>query len=93
MDTTMLKRRQRKPTVGDNETFVTLVVAAREDPELSRGLSAILSLPTFQRRSLLNSMIQEMTLRSEQAELIAAVSGLLDDDVAATVAELLRGDP
>ena len=89
----MLKRRRSKPTVGDNEVFVTLVSAAREDRELLRTLSTVLSLPTFQRYSLLSSMIQEMVLRSEEADLIAAVSALLDDDVAAKVAELIKGSP
>ena len=72
--------------------LVTLVAAAREDRELSRRLSAILRLPSFQRQSLLNSMIQEMTLQSEGADLIAAVSMLLDDAVAAKAAELIEGD-
>ena len=89
----MLGRRRSEPTVGDNQAFVTLVAAARKDRELSRSLSAILSLPSFQRQSLLNSMIQEMLLRSEPADLIAAVSALLDDDVAAKVAELIEGPP
>ena len=72
--------------------LVTLVAAAREDRELSRRLSAILRLPSFQRQSLLNSMIQEMTLQSEGGDLIAAVSMLLDDAVAAKAAELIEGD-
>src|SRR4030095_6813462 len=91
-ETTMLRRRRSKPTVGDNPAFVTLVAAARKDRELSRSLSAILSLPSLQRHSLPNSMIQEMILRSEQPDLIAAVSALLDDGVAAKAAELLEGD-
>lgn len=39
-----------------------------------------------------NSMIQEMILRSERADLIAAVSALLDDGVAAKAAELIDDD-
>ena len=88
----MLRRRASKPTVADNEEFVTLVSAVREDRELSRSVSAILHLPSFQRQSLLNSMIQEMMLKSEKPDLIAAVSALLDDAVAARVAELIEGD-
>ena len=91
-ETKMIGRRRSKPTMGDNQAFVTLVTAAREDRDLSRSLSAILSLPSFQRQSLLNSMIQEMMLRSEQPNLIAAVSALLDDAVAAKAAELIAGD-
>ena len=90
--TTMAKRGNSKPTVGDNHTFLTLLVAAREDPELSRTLLAVLSLPSFQRKSLLNSIIQEMTLRSEEADLIAAVAALRDDGVAAKAAEVLGKD-
>ena len=88
----MLKRGRSKPTVGDNQALVTLVAAAGEDRELSSSLSAILRLPSFQRQSLLNSMIQEMTLRSEGADLIASVSMLLDDAVAAKAAKLIEGD-
>ena len=88
----IFRRGGSRPTVGDNPTFVTLVAAAREDGELSRSLSAILRLPSFQRQSLLNSMIQEMKLRSEPPDLIAAVSALLDDDIAAKVAELIEAD-
>jgi len=87
----MLRRRSAAPAVGDNQAFVTLVDAAREDRELARRVSAILRLPSFQRHSLLNSMVQEMTLRSEKADLIAAVSALLDDGVAEKVAELIAG--
>jgi len=91
-ETTMLRRRRFQPTVGDNQAFVTLLAAARNDRQLSRSLLAILSLPSFQRHSLLNSMLQEMMLRSEEADLIAAVTALLDDAVAARAAELLKGD-
>lgn len=78
--------------MGDNQALVTLVTVARKDRELSRSLSAILGLPSLQRQSLLNSMIQEMILRSEQADLIAAVTALLDDGVAAKAAELIQDD-
>jgi len=88
----MPKRSDSKPTVGDNQSFLTLVVAAREDPELAHSLLAVLSLPSFQRQSLLNTIIQEMTLRSEETDLIAAVAALRDDGVAAKVAEVLAKD-
>ncbi len=79
-------------TVGDNATFVILVEAAREDRALASELVAILKLPPFHRKSLLNSLVQEMTLRSEQPGLIAAVSSLLDDEVAAKVIGVLAPD-
>ena len=91
-ETTMPKRSDSRPTVGDNQTFLTLLAAAEEDPELSHSLLVVLKLPSFQRQSLLNSIIQEMRLRSEEADLIAAVASLRDDDVAARAAELLGKD-
>ena len=78
--------------MGDNQTFVTLVAAAREDPQLSHSLLAVLNLPSFQRQSLLNSIVQEMRLRSEAADLIAAVAALRDDGVAAKAVELMGED-
>jgi hypothetical protein len=77
--------------VGDNEAFVTLVSAAREDREIAHTLSTVLRLSPFQRHSVLNSMIQEMVLRSEDTDVIAAVSALLDDHVAAKAVELIEG--
>jgi hypothetical protein len=85
----MPKRSDSKPAVGDNQSFLTLVVAAREDPDLAYSLLAVVSLPSFQRQSLLNTIIQEMTLRAEEPDLIAAVAALRDDGVAAKVAEVL----
>ena len=89
----MLRRRRSSSIVGDNEAFLTLVSAAREDREFARTLSTVLRLPPFQRHSVLNSMIQEMVLRSEAADIIAAVSALLDDNVAVKAAELIEGSP
>ncbi len=79
-----------KPALGDNDTFVTLMAAARVHPDLAQSLLAILGLPSFQRQSILNSIIEEMALKSEAADLIGAVAALRDDDVSAKVAEMLR---
>lgn len=78
--------------ITDNETFVTLMRVAREDTEVGKTLRAVLNQPPFHRRSMLNSLLQDMQLQEADPDFIAAVEYLLDDEVAAKAAEVLA-DP
>jgi len=69
-------------TVADNETFVTLIRVAREEPEVRKTLAAILGQPAFHRKSLLNSLIEEMRLKGAPVAFVSALGALLDDGVA-----------
>lgn len=74
-------------SVGENETFVTIVRAAQEKKRFGRQIAALLALPSFQRGSLLGSMVHQMILRGAEPGLIEACAALRSDDVA----EKLRG--
>jgi hypothetical protein len=76
-------------TVGDNKTFVTLIRIAQEDEEIGRTLGRILSQDCFNRKSMLNTLIQDMRLKSAPVDFIRAIASLLDDDVARKASELL----
>jgi hypothetical protein len=81
---------QKNGTVGDNESFVALIQAAKEDVGIRKQLQAILAQPSFHRKSMLNMLLSDMKLKSAPAELISALAVLLDDEVAAKAMEVIN---
>ena len=81
----------QKHSLADNDVFVTLIRVAQEDADMRRILMGILQQPPFHRRSMLNNAIQTMNLRGAPANFVAAVTALLDDEVAEKAAEMIRG--
>jgi len=81
--------KKRSGSIADDETFVNLIHTAQEDPEVGDRLRTILALDSFNRRSLLNTWLEELGLQNAPADFIRALSYLLDDEVARTASELL----
>jgi len=79
----------RSGSVGDNASFVTMILAAREDPAIRETLEALLALPTSQRRSCINTLTADMKKRAAPADFIEAIAYLQDDEVAQKVREAL----
>jgi hypothetical protein len=75
--------------IGDNEAFVTLMRVAQEDPAVKRTLTAILAMDAFQRKSMLNTLIQDMKLKGAARDFVSAIETLLDDDVAERAVEVI----
>ena len=63
---------------------------AQEDPELRKTLESILTLDAFNRKSLLNTWLQDLRLQRAPQDLISALSCLLEDAVAQKALEVLR---
>jgi hypothetical protein len=80
---------KRRKSVGDNDAFVTLVRVAQDDPEIRATLAAILRQPPFHRKSLINTLIQDMKAQGAPRNLTSAIAELLDDAVAEKVAEAI----
>jgi len=83
--------RRPEKTVGDNETFVTLIRVAQEKPEARKTFGGILRQSPFHRQSMLNTLIEEMKLKGAPAEFVSALSALLNDDVADRAMEMIQG--
>ena len=83
-------KRGKKSSPADNEAFIYLIQAAREDAGLRARLLAIVDLEGFHRRSFLNGWIEEMRLKGAPPDIIKAAACLLDDDIARRAAEVLR---
>jgi hypothetical protein len=82
--------KKKSRTVGDNETFVNLMRVAREDPDIRRVILNILTQSSFNRHSMLNTLIAELKLKSAPDDFIEAFASLLDDEVARRASELLK---
>ena len=81
---------QKNPSVGENETFVTLIRVAQEDAEIKKQLRTILSQDRFNRASILNAYIEDLRLKKAPKEFISAIACLLDDSIAAKALEILN---
>ena len=77
-----MKRPQDPRTVGDDDAFALLIMAAKDDKGFRDQITAILSLASFHRRSLLNTLLQTLRMKQAPEELIRSVGYLLDDEVA-----------
>ncbi len=65
-------------------------MAAREDAAFGRQVRMLLALPSGQRASIINTAVEQMTLKREPAELRPAFAMLATDEGAATAARLLQ---
>lgn len=76
--------------IAENDNFITLMRVAEEDRDIRRQLLAILSQSDFNRTSMLNTLIEEMRLKSAPAEIITALACLLDHAVAHRALQMLE---
>jgi hypothetical protein len=81
-------KKEQAPGVSD--TFVRLIEIAQEDLEIKQQILSILSLDSFNRKSALNTYIQNMKLKGAPGDFISAVATFLDDEVAEKALSLLK---
>jgi len=78
-------------SAGIEEPFVTLIRVAQENPDIKSLLFKILSLDSFNRESALNTIIEDLKLKSAPIEIVSTIADLLDSDVAEKTLKLLNG--
>ncbi|MBI2191628.1 MAG: hypothetical protein HYU36_06570 [Planctomycetes bacterium] len=67
-----------------------LIEIAQEDGQVREQILGLLRLAPFQRRSILNTQLDQMRLQGAPQEFIEAMASLLDDAVAERVIFLLK---
>ena len=82
--------RVKTRSVGDIESFVSLVLAACEDNQTGSTLEAILVMPKVQRRAFLNKLLNDLIIERAPADLLEALACLTDDVVAEKAHEVIR---
>jgi len=82
-------RRAQKPPAAQNESFVALIAAAKDDRAIRDRVLAIARLDAFNRDSMLSTILAGLRLKGAPAELIESLAMLKDDDIALRVQEVL----
>ena len=75
---------------GISESATVLLLAAKEDREFGNRLRVVLRLPSFQRKSMINSALAEMQAKGEPPLLMQAIALLADDASAAKMLSYLE---
>jgi hypothetical protein len=75
---------------SENEAFIRLIEVAQENEEMREQLLSMLALDDFNRKSALNSFLENLQMSKAPPEIIEAVELLLDDTVAKKAANAIR---
>ena len=81
---------RRKSETSTRDALAELVLAAREDMEFKKRVLFVLHLPKAQRESLVNSAVEEMSLRGESVAVRAAFLSLATEKGAEVAARLIE---
>ncbi|MCP4367726.1 MAG: hypothetical protein GY797_06385 [Deltaproteobacteria bacterium] len=71
-----------KPLIADDENFIALVQVLKEDSKIRNKIGPILSLDKFNRKSALNTWLEQLKFQHAPEKFITLLSCLLDDDIA-----------
>ncbi len=71
-------------------SFEKLIQVMRDDPLLNEKVIQVLRLNSFQRRSVLNSLLEQLRIHHASENLLGALSCLFDDKIAEEVLTLIN---
>ena len=72
------------------ESFEKLIQVMRDDPLINEKVIQVLQLNSFQRRSVLNSLLEQLRIHHASENLMSALSCLFDDKIAVEVLTLIN---
>ena len=76
-------------TVGEIETFVTMLKVVCEDDTVNRQLQRALSMPDNRRQAVIHSWVSDLLIAEAPQDFIQAIACLLDDAVAEKAYEVI----
>ena len=76
-------------SVGDIDSFITLLRSACSDDDVYGRLERLLSLPDERRRALVQKWVEDLVVQRAPADFIRAIACLLDDRVAEKAYEVI----
>jgi hypothetical protein len=83
------KRSPAPKTVGEMETFITMLLTACENKRVHEYLEKLLSLPDQQRQAAVHAWVNDLLIAQAPQDFIAAVACLMDDKVAEKAYEVI----
>ena len=76
-------------TVGDIDSFVTMLLAACEDERMHGQLERLLSLPDAERQATIHAWLTDLLVAEAPQDFIQAVACLMDDRIAEKAYEMI----
>jgi hypothetical protein len=78
-------------TYAEVEGFITMLLAAGEDPKMRETLQMLLSQSDERRRMAVSRLLRHLRTQSARQSLVDAIACLLDDSVAAEAYQVICG--
>ncbi|MBF0442609.1 MAG: hypothetical protein HQK54_11940 [Oligoflexales bacterium] len=80
----------RNAVPADDQTFIRLIQLINEDQGFSEMIMKIINMDSFNRASMLNSIIHEQGLKGANAEHLQVLKYLTDDVVCEKIKDLVK---
>lgn len=84
-------------TVGEIDTFITMLRTACEDENVNARLERLLSMPDQKRQAVVHSWVTDLLIAEAPRDFVQAIACLLNDQVAEKAYEVIfkckRGEP
>ncbi len=81
---------KKQPYITQNEDFLRFIQVVQQEPQIRQTLKLILGLDNFNRKSVLNTWLEELKLKQAPKKFRSALSCLLDDDIARKTLDIIR---
>jgi hypothetical protein len=83
------KRSPAPKTVGEMDTFITMLATACENKMVHGYLEKLLSLPDQERQAAVHAWINDLLIAQAPQDFVAAIACLMDDKVAEKAYEVI----
>ncbi len=81
---------KNKRFIAEDENFIALVQVLKEDNKVRSKIEPLLSLDKFNRKSALNTWLEQLKFQQAPEKFIALLSCLLDDDIAKKLLHVIK---
>ena len=79
-----------KHLVADDENSIALVQVLKEDYKIRSKIEPILSLDQFNRKSALNTWLEQLKFQQAPEKFIVLISCLIEDDIAEKLLSVIK---
>ncbi|MBT8352550.1 MAG: hypothetical protein KJO26_15130 [Deltaproteobacteria bacterium] len=81
---------RNKNFITDDENFIALVQVLKENDQIRSRIEPILSLDKFNRKSALNTWLEQLRFQQAPKKFIGLLSCLLDDSIAKKLLHVIK---
>ena len=85
----MTRKATAPKSVGEIETFITMLRTACEDDTVYSRLERLLSMPDAKRKAVVHAWVSDMLIADAPRDFVQAIACLLDDQVAEKAYEVI----